>query len=85
MELILIRNKEYHESTKQYYIEQAKEKTKAWDDIEFILYSAPIKNREKWPISDLKMEKRAMADENDEEDTEYEIWTLISHYTECYV
>ena len=75
MELILIRNKEYHESTKQYYIEQAKEKTKAWDDIEFILYSpAPIKKSRE--LANLRLENGKTSDdldENDEEDTEYEI------------
>lgn len=69
LELLLLKNKQYHKKTTEYFTRQIKEKTKAWDDIELKLASPSL--RQLPNISKTVSDEN--LDDNDEQDTEYEV------------
>jgi len=74
LELLLLKNKQYHETTTDYFTRQIKEKTKAWDEIELKLASpSPIKRRRE--LTNLQVDNIEHEDyeQDTEQDTEYEV------------
>jgi hypothetical protein len=77
LELLLLKNRQYHHTTTEYFTRQIKEKTKAWDDIELKLASpSPLKKPRELTnlqIDTIELHEDLDHDEQDtEQDTEYE-------------
>lgn len=71
LELLLLKNRQYHHTTTEYFTKQIKEKTKAWDDIELKLASpSPLKKPRE--LTNLHVALQEDYEQDTEQDTEYE-------------